>query len=627
MKKNLEDKDLDIKKDSKFHEKIINTAQSIVLILDPDGRIISFNPYMEKITGYKIEEVKGKDWFDTFLPGRDHNKIRKVFKKAIGDIQTRGNVNSILTKEGKEIFIEWYDNTLKDKKGNIIGLLCIGQDVTEKIKAEKELKKSKKKYKKIYEETPLLNFIVDKKARFLDANKTALRVLGYKKEEIIGKKPIDFMVDKELGKIAIEDIKTSFHMDVEKTSAFECDVYKKDGSIMTLMFSSGHLVLDQKNQKGLLMSGIDITERKKAEIEKDNLQKELRKYAKKLEIKIKNLEKKRIRLTKNEKKVLWGITAFPYISDSKLAKRLKLKRSTVTAIRNRLSDKGLYTIKNVPNFKALGAGLLTLIYGKLNKPFKKLNPDLKKHYCNIKAIHSFFTKNEFMCMVVSKDMADFEKKINPFRMIMSSETILKKIDFIHLFSKINKTYRLLDYSDLLKDLFDIEWKKEKEKKIKEPNRKLSENEKKVLLTMIEYPGLSSYDMSFKVDLTRITVSKIKKRLIKGGFLDTKIIPNFKKLGLNLLTLVHTKHSAVFSEEKIKPMVKNNPHCIFFMGGAKEAVSLNVFKNYEKYKKFDKKLNNKEEMFLEPPSFFHTSSKDIKINKLNFIDIARDLLKN
>ena len=125
-----------------FAESLIQTAQAIVLVLDTAGRIVSFNPYMEEISGYLLKEVQGKDWFSMFLPERDRNRTRELFLKAIGDIKTRGNINSIVTKDGRERIIEWYDKTLKDEKGDAVGLLTIGLDITDRKQAEEALKQT-----------------------------------------------------------------------------------------------------------------------------------------------------------------------------------------------------------------------------------------------------------------------------------------------------------------------------------------------------------------------------------------------------------------------------------------------------------------------------------------------------
>ncbi|MCI5208712.1 MAG: diguanylate cyclase [Candidatus Electrothrix sp. ATG2] len=124
-----------------FSKSLIETAQAVILVLNPDGTINFFNPYMEKISGYTLEEVRDKDWFETFLPNQDWKAIREVFKKALGDLRTKGNINPILTKDGQERYIEWHDKTLKDRGGNPLGLLSIGQDITERRDIQKKLEK------------------------------------------------------------------------------------------------------------------------------------------------------------------------------------------------------------------------------------------------------------------------------------------------------------------------------------------------------------------------------------------------------------------------------------------------------------------------------------------------------
>jgi len=123
-----------------FAEGLIETAQVIILVLDISGRIVSINPYMERISGYRFDEVKGKDWFHLFMPKRDREKIRRLFLDAVSDIQIYGNINPILTKCGQEVYIEWNVKTLKDKNGDASGILSIGQDITSRMQAKHERK-------------------------------------------------------------------------------------------------------------------------------------------------------------------------------------------------------------------------------------------------------------------------------------------------------------------------------------------------------------------------------------------------------------------------------------------------------------------------------------------------------
>ncbi len=139
-------KRLDIKKELKqqrdFAQRLIETAQTIVLVLDANADIVTFNPYFEKLTGYKLDEVKGKNWFNTFLPEEDRQKINQIFKKAINEICIDGNVNPIVIKDGRLKQIEWYARTLRDEQAQVVGILSTGQDITERLKAEEELKQA-----------------------------------------------------------------------------------------------------------------------------------------------------------------------------------------------------------------------------------------------------------------------------------------------------------------------------------------------------------------------------------------------------------------------------------------------------------------------------------------------------
>ena len=167
-----------IKREKEFAESMFNTAPVIMLVLDNDGRIINFNPCMERISGYSFEEVKGKDWFELFLPERDRWRVKEVFKQAISGTNTKGNINPIITKDGREISVEWYDETLKDKNGQIIGLMAIGQDITERQKAEQERRLAEEKYRTIFENSAAAITLVNEKEQIVSWNKFTEELLG-----------------------------------------------------------------------------------------------------------------------------------------------------------------------------------------------------------------------------------------------------------------------------------------------------------------------------------------------------------------------------------------------------------------------------------------------------------------
>lgn len=121
-----------------FAESVIDTAPVIVLVLDLDGRIVRFNPFMQRLCGYRLDELKGADWFTTFIPERDRLKIQGVFAESIAGVRVRGKQNPIVIRDGTERLIEWYDTQLDDADGKLVGLLAIGRDITEEKRLEEE---------------------------------------------------------------------------------------------------------------------------------------------------------------------------------------------------------------------------------------------------------------------------------------------------------------------------------------------------------------------------------------------------------------------------------------------------------------------------------------------------------
>ncbi|MBK5191510.1 MAG: PAS domain S-box protein, partial [Methanosarcinales archaeon] len=134
---------------------------------------------------------------------------------------------------------------------------------TERKLAEEALRESEDKYRFLYEGSPAISLIFGMDGRLAGANRAAEEKLGYLKDEYRGIDVLEFITPEHREKAAML---LEGSLRGEYTSEAEIDIYAKDGSTRTILFTTGQLVLYEKGQPtGILVSGVDITDRKKAD--------------------------------------------------------------------------------------------------------------------------------------------------------------------------------------------------------------------------------------------------------------------------------------------------------------------------------------------------------------------------
>ena len=121
----------------------LDIAGVMIVSLGKNGNVSLINQKGCEILGYEKEEIIGKNWFDNFIPKSLRNDIKKVFKKVIsGEIESvRKTSNPVLTKNNVERDIEWFNSIIKNEKGEIIGSLSSGNDVTIRNQLDKIARK------------------------------------------------------------------------------------------------------------------------------------------------------------------------------------------------------------------------------------------------------------------------------------------------------------------------------------------------------------------------------------------------------------------------------------------------------------------------------------------------------
>ncbi|MBK1718430.1 EAL and GGDEF domain-containing protein [Thiocystis violacea] len=129
---------------------ILQTVEAIILVLDAEGRIVLINRKGCELLGYGETELIGQDWFATCLPhGLDIEALRAILHKILaGDLEhSEYYENPVRTRSGATRLVAWHNSLLRGPRGEFIGVLSAGEDITERRLTELRLIESEQQYR------------------------------------------------------------------------------------------------------------------------------------------------------------------------------------------------------------------------------------------------------------------------------------------------------------------------------------------------------------------------------------------------------------------------------------------------------------------------------------------------
>ena len=119
---------------------MLESVQLVSVSIDLEGRITFCNPYHAELTGWDRDELLGRDWYETFTPP-EHAGLRERFLGELAEDRMSAHSESpIRTRTGEYRIISWNNTVIRDQDGRPVGATSIGADVTERRRAELELR-------------------------------------------------------------------------------------------------------------------------------------------------------------------------------------------------------------------------------------------------------------------------------------------------------------------------------------------------------------------------------------------------------------------------------------------------------------------------------------------------------
>lgn len=253
-----------INSDKRFEILVTSISDYAIYLLDPDGKIVSWNSGAEKFKGYTAQEVIGKH-FSMFMSQEDRDA--KVYESILNQAASTGRFEAEgwrIRKDGTGFWANIVVDAIYNTAHELIGYAKITRDISERKASHESLLESERRFRYLVEGvTDYAIYMLSPEGIITNWNSGAQRIKGYAAEEVIGTHYSRFMTseDRESG-IPTRSLKIA-----KEEGRYENEGWRvrKDGTLFL-----AHVVIDAiRNNDGELIGFAkitrDITEKKIAE--------------------------------------------------------------------------------------------------------------------------------------------------------------------------------------------------------------------------------------------------------------------------------------------------------------------------------------------------------------------------
>lgn len=258
-----------LKKERDFVSAVLDTAGALVMVLDGEGRILRFNKACESTTGYLSSEAEGKYIWEFILAPDDAPSFRDYIGQPLVQLGQKSTEAWLISKTGRRRLIDWALTAFDNEESAGARFILAGIDITKRRTAEEELRKSVERYRSLYHKTPVMLHSLDTEYRIVSVSEYWLDIMRYERIEVIGRRFADFLTDSS--RRYVEEVVFRDVLETGSCREVSCEVVKKNREKMDVLLS----IVAERNGDGEVIRSlavmIDITDRKRAQREIEEL--------------------------------------------------------------------------------------------------------------------------------------------------------------------------------------------------------------------------------------------------------------------------------------------------------------------------------------------------------------------
>ncbi|MGE5220870.1 MAG: PAS domain S-box protein, partial [Omnitrophica WOR_2 bacterium] len=249
-----------------------------VTLADAQGRAVYMNPAYTEMIARTIQ----KD-----LPMKEHAGYYQIYHPD-GSLYTAEDLplqKAALTGEvqrdveilqrsgmGEEVYAVWNAAPLRDQAGKITGAVAVGRDITAQRKAEAALRESAEQYRRLVQLSRAAIVQMDETGKIVFFNSFAQELFGYKDDEVLGKNSLETITPPQDSQGRDQAGMLDQILSQPESYEFnENENIRKDGRRLWVTWTNQPLYREDSSRAGIVAVGLDITQRKQAEMERERL--------------------------------------------------------------------------------------------------------------------------------------------------------------------------------------------------------------------------------------------------------------------------------------------------------------------------------------------------------------------
>lgn len=257
----LEKSRSNLKEVEEFYSDRLNNLNDVLFAVDEYGYFTYLNPAIKNITGYEVEEVLGTHFTKHVHPD-DIPGLLKDIEKTVGG-EHKPYMFRIVKKNGNISYVHTTSQPIiKDEK--LVGINGLMVDIARLKDVEFKLVEERDRAQKYLDIVGVIILVLDREGNIRLINKKGEKIFGCEESDITSKNWFEFAIPEKLIEKAKKDYEKLVRKEVEPVNYFESPIQVQD-EIKIFAWHNSLMKDEEGNITGILASGEDITDKKKAE--------------------------------------------------------------------------------------------------------------------------------------------------------------------------------------------------------------------------------------------------------------------------------------------------------------------------------------------------------------------------